>query len=134
MNHDRTITLWINQSNLLWSRLQTASAIEAGSLAAAYNILPSHKCWSVALLIAASLLLFGVLLLMMRDVQYLDAIRKYTAADVVIPKPAKRMWSWDAWKTDDTGSFDPREFGGRHVGFFSIVLLILINVAAIWCF
>jgi hypothetical protein len=138
MNHDKAISLWINHINLLWSRLKTASAIEGASLAAAYKIYgEKHIVWAVILLVVATLLLFGVLLLMMRDVQYVDAIKTSVNQSCSIPEPPIKESRWHVWKTareKDDKCFEWEKIGGRQVGFLMIVVLMLSNVIAIICF
>jgi len=134
MKQDQIVSLWINHTNLLWSRLQTASAIEAGVLAAAYQIHDLHKYWASILLIVAVLLLIGVLLLMTRDVQHLDAFKKSSDDGNAIPAPPENLSILDVhktWKIPDGGI---RRIGGRHIGFAMIVVLIVLDIIAAWCF
>jgi hypothetical protein len=127
MNNDHAASLWMNHSNLLWSRLQTASVIEGGALTAAYAIHDLHKYWAALLLIVAMLLLLAVLFLMMRDTQYMDAFKNAKDDPSIIPTPPTDKPIWDACKIP---GYDIRRIQGRHVGFFIMVLLIVVNFIA----
>ena len=139
MKQDRIVKLWINHTNLLWSRLQTASVIEGGALAAAYQIQCQHKYWASALLIVAALLIFGVLLLLARDAQYIDAINSVNESEndekiPIIPAPPKDLSIWDFSKTFEIPDGDIRKIGGRHIGFTMLSILIILNIIAAWRF
>jgi hypothetical protein len=135
---NRMVKLWTNHVNLLWSRFKTASAIEAGSLSGAYTIHDLHPNWAAILLLIAAALLFGVLLLMMRDVQYGDAIKKAKKDDSPIPTPDEDLLTLEAWKIgDDKNNKKPfriSQIGGRHIGFCMILILIGLNFLAAWRF
>ena len=73
-SREEAFQLWLEQNRLMWSRVQTVTATEAGVLTGAFAI------WKNGYLGLASLLLFvggcvvvGVSLLMARDAQYMAA-------------------------------------------------------------
>ena len=66
-------TFWNNQSNLLWSRLQTISLIHSGALAAWYVV--RNEWFADYLVYVAILLTAFIALIMFRDAQYMDAAR-----------------------------------------------------------
>jgi hypothetical protein len=131
---EQKISLWINHNNLLWSRFQTASVIEGGALAAAYQIYNLHKYWASALLILAELLLFLVLLLMCRDVLHIKSFEPLDKEADLPSSTEKPIWQ----PIDDT--FDIlregkwKEIRGRHIGLIMIGALIAFNVIAALCF
>jgi hypothetical protein len=62
------------QSLLMWSRVRTASAIEAGAVIGAYKTwVDGHSLVASAVLVAAAVLLGAVAALMNRDAQYMSA-------------------------------------------------------------
>jgi hypothetical protein len=130
MKHEQQVALWIYQNNLLWSRLQTASIIEGGVLAGAYQIHDSHKYWASVLLVVGALLLFGVLLIINRDIQHADIIRESKDADPCIPKPPEGLSIFDFCRTCEIPDNDLRRIGGRHVTIAMILILILLNTLA----
>jgi hypothetical protein len=77
MNPDRADSLWSSQSTLLWSKLQTISAIEVGTVIGAYNLWKScENGWLILLLLTANWFLFLIWILMCRDRTYLDLFQK----------------------------------------------------------
>lgn len=86
MNPDDAISFWQAQSKLMWSRIQTASVIEAGSLAGWYKVCgDKHPDLAVAILLLGAGLLVVVSLLMRRDSQYMYACE--AVAKVRMPSP-----------------------------------------------
>lgn len=67
------VQLWIHQSGLLWSRLQTISAIQVGALAGWWFLRDKELWLSNGLLVAAVALIGLVWGLMERDIKYMDA-------------------------------------------------------------
>ena len=105
LNADAFSRLWSNQVNLFWSRIQTASAIEAGTLGGAYSLWKSqHPIFVLLLLVLAIWLLVLVWLMMTRDIDYQDAFRKLAKIDLVPGLPK-----------------------GRWVGYISVWTLIIVN-------
>lgn len=105
MSSESAALLWINQSNLFWSRLQTVSAIEAGTLAAVYTLWnDKHKIILILISILAIWLLCLVGLLMTRDEKYL----KLFEAPALIKRPDGIL-------------------KGRDVGYLILFSLMVIN-------
>jgi hypothetical protein len=79
---------WRFQSGQMWSRLQTASFIEAGVLTAWYSLY-QIKSFTLGLLVLAvgAILLIIVGLLMRRDSQYMQACERKIGPS--FPKPDK---------------------------------------------
>ena len=70
-------TLWASQSTLLWSKLQTISAVEVGTLVGAYYLWKGNETgFLILLLLIANWFLFLTWLLMLRDWTYLDHFRE----------------------------------------------------------
>ena|SRR3990167_3217774 len=91
MDEYDAVSFWQAESKLMWSRIQTASAIEAGTLAGWYKIrADKHLGPAVAILIVGAILLVIVSLLMKRDSQYMDACEKIAGSR--IPKPAPPLF------------------------------------------
>jgi len=67
------IQLWIHQSNLLWSRLQTVSAIQVGAFTGWYFLKENDPCLAFLLVGLAFFLTLLVVGIVNRDVAYLDA-------------------------------------------------------------
>lgn len=87
MAEDDMVSFWQAQSNLMWSRVQTASVIEAGTLAGWYKVWgDKHLGLALAVLLLGVGLLVVVSLLMHRDSQYMDACER--VASNRIPKPS----------------------------------------------
>lgn len=86
MSDNDAVTLWQFQSKLMWSRIQTATVIEAGVLGGWYQLWESGRsALTVAILLLGAALLLVVSLLMRRDSQYMTACE--TRAGDRIPKP-----------------------------------------------
>lgn len=128
---EQKISLWINHNNLLWSRFQTASVIEGGALAAAYQIYGPHKYWASALLILAALLLFFVLLLMCRDVIYIKHFETSINDKSSILSPTEPpIWQPICDTIDVLRNGKWKEIRGRNVGLIMIGVLIAFNAIA----
>ena len=106
MSPDTAAASWSKQSEMLWSRLQTVSAIEAGTIAAIYQLWKDdQKVFLVVTLIFASCLIFLISLLMVRDGAYLEAFR------------------------DKAGIDRPKGFlRGRVIGYVMMFSLIVVNL------
>lgn len=71
----------------MWSRVQTVTAIEGGTLAAWYKVwTDKHFCLSIVLPLVGAVLLFGVWMLMKRDAQYMDCYQKIAGDKIPIPE------------------------------------------------
>lgn len=85
MNEDNVINFWLEQSKLMWGRVQTISAVEAGSLSGWFVIYKDHQLLATGLLVLATLLLVLLALLMRRDADYMAACESEYPS--LIPKP-----------------------------------------------
>jgi hypothetical protein len=82
MDPDKAADMWCEQSKLLWSRIKTASVIEAATLVAAYTLWRNNNSLlSCAILIVSCMLLFRVMKLMKRDQQYLKVFQELAKFD-----------------------------------------------------
>lgn len=74
---------WFDKSAHMWSRIKTVSAIEAGTLAAAWYALYEAKHFGLALsvILLATVLLIVVALLTHRDKQYMDALENIAGSE-----------------------------------------------------
>jgi len=88
MTENNVAGFWQAQSKLMWSRVQTASVIEAGALVGWYRLWEDgHLCFAIAILGLGALLLAVVSLLMRRDSQYMDACEKFEPKVIPSPNP-----------------------------------------------
>jgi cytochrome c oxidase subunit IV len=82
---------WQEQSRMLWSRIQTASTVEAAVVVGAYTLWAAKRSGlAAALLFFGALLLVIVSLLAWRDGQYLQAIQD-KLGDHNMPQPKKLL-------------------------------------------
>jgi hypothetical protein len=117
MHEDDVLSFWRAQSELMWSRVQTASVIEAGTLAGWYKVLgDKHLVLAPAILGLGALLLVVVSLLMRRDSQYMDACE--TVAPNRIPEPNSAFLG----------------LSGRKLAFALPLLLGICNLILVWRF
>jgi hypothetical protein len=130
MKREEKVSLWINHNNLLWSRFQTASVIEGGALAGAYQIHESHKYWAFILMLLAAFLPFGLLLIMSRDVLHIDAFRKLNDDEPMPPVDDKPIWRPICDANDKLHCEKWGKFKGRDVGLLMIGVLVIFNMAA----
>ena len=108
MKPETAATLWVEQSKMLWSRIKTASVIEAATLTAVYKLWnDDRKVTQIpeTVLIFSSLVLFCVIFLMIRDRQYMEVFNKLAEFE----------------KPKDGGS-------GLRIGVLAIMILIFFNV------
>ena len=113
---------WFAQSQLLWSRLKTASVIEAAALTASYKLWSDeHPIAALGLLLVAIILLILVGLLMHRDGQYMDDLRERT-------KPK------DSSESDFPNPKRLIGLRGRDVGCIAIGVLVVCNLLAMFWF
>ena len=105
--------------------------IEGGVLAAAYQIHDLHKYWASVLLIMAASLLFFVLLIMSRDILYIEAFWK-SIDDDTIPNSNDKHIGQPICETIgilSNGEWD--KVKGRHVGLMMMIgILIIIDLIA----
>lgn len=81
---------WLKTSYQMWSRIQTVTAIEAGTLVGWYSLQKSgDSALALALLLFAMLLLICMSLLMFRDGQYMCAFEDACGTD--FPRVAKPL-------------------------------------------
>jgi len=86
MFEEDAVAFWQFQSKLMWSRIQTATVIEAGVLGGWYQLWrANYSRLAVAILVLGAVLLLVVSLLMHRDSQYMKTCE--TRAGERIPKP-----------------------------------------------
>ncbi len=89
MTKEEAATFFLEESRLMWNRVQTATAIEAGALAGWYKVWTDKQFnLSIILLIVGAVLLFGVSLLMKRDAQYMDCCEKIAGDKLPTPEKA----------------------------------------------
>jgi hypothetical protein len=100
------VQIWIHQSNLLWSRLQTITAIQVGAFTGWYFLREKNLCMANGLLGLAILLIICVGFLMYRDTRYMDHF-----GSTILPSSIRNAF--------------PR---GRDVGYFLLGVLALSNV------
>jgi len=111
MYQDDLVSFWQAQSKLMWSRVQTASVIEAGTLTGWYKVwLDNHPCLALAILLLGACLLVVVSLLMYRDSQYMAACEE--KAEDRIPKPKDALLG----------------LSGRHIAVCLPLLLAVMNI------
>ena len=103
---DTNTLLWIHQSNLLWSRLQTISAIQVGAFTGWYFLREKNICMANGLLGLAIILIICVGFLMYRDARYMDHF-----GSTILPESIRNAY--------------PR---GRDVGYFLLGVLALSNL------
>ena len=72
---DLNVQIWIHQSNLLWSRLQTISAIQVGAFTGWYFLRGKDLWLANSLLILTILLLILFVPIFYRDIYYLKKFR-----------------------------------------------------------
>ena len=76
MTKEEAVKFWREQSNLMWSRIQTAAVVEAGGLTGWYHLFfkdtPFGFCSSLVMLGFSGILLLVLSVLMRRDAQYMD--------------------------------------------------------------
>ena|ERR1043165_7149303 len=79
MSPDKAADLWAMQSQMLWSRIKTASVVEAGTVTAVYTLWNGyHKdpSFPIVLLFFSIALLICIIFLMRRDNLYMEMFRK----------------------------------------------------------
>jgi uncharacterized membrane protein len=83
------VKLWMEQSRLFWSRLQSVTALHTGVLAGWYIIKKDNNewLWLAPFLLALGILLSAfILVIMCRDGQYMNAMRDKAGVDI-FPHP-----------------------------------------------
>ena len=85
------LKLWMEQSKLYWSRLQTSAAIETGILLAWWQIKDAkeHAWLNIPLLILGSVLHCCILAILERDGAYVDVLREYSNRAFPVTKRAE---------------------------------------------
>ena len=66
---------WMRQSELFWSRLQSATVLHSGVLIAWYQIHPSDKLLRLGVLLVGIIISLFLIGIMRRDAVYLDKIK-----------------------------------------------------------
>lgn len=111
MTPDDALKFWLEQSELMWSRVQTIAVIEASTLGAWYVLILAEKFHLArAILLVGLLLLIAVSLLMLRDGQYMNACEK--EAGYNFPNVAKPFLG----------------LKGRYIAFGIPLALALVNI------
>ena len=98
MTREEAVKFWREQSNLMWSRIQTAAVVEAGGLTGWYYLFfkeTSFGFWVSLLILGFSGILLLILsVLMRRDAQYMDHCGKI--AGNKLPRPTKKpLFGWN---------------------------------------
>lgn len=106
------VKLWMQQSQLFWSRLQSAALLHTGILAGWYTIKNNHPRLGIGLLALGFAISFFLLFIMRRDGQYMDSIRNR----------APNAFPW-------TGADAPN---GRLCGMIIVGLLMLCELTLIF--
>ena len=108
--------LFYEQNKLLWSRLQTAYLVEAGTLTAFYVLLKDRQP-EIALgtCILGSVLLFVLLLILVRDVQFHTAMRQWLPLATISP----------TWRT--------LGIRGKYFAIVIPIVLIVANAILVLC-
>lgn len=90
MTPNEAVKGWFDKSAHMWSRIKTVSAIEAGTLAAAWYALSQvkHTGLAVSVILLATILLIVVALLTYRDKQYMDALQRIAGSEFPVVSPA----------------------------------------------
>ena len=104
------LKLWMEQSKLFWSRLQSAAVLHTAVLAGWYTLGPTHPRLRCALLFLGLILSVFLLAIMVRDARYLDSLRGKVGA-LHFPY---------------TGSDNPK---GRDCGYIIVGILMVAEVA-----
>jgi hypothetical protein len=74
MTEENIVKFWLEQSKLMWGRVQTISAVEAGALSAWYVLYDDkHPLLATGILVLDTLMLGFLALLMRRDAAYMSA-------------------------------------------------------------
>jgi len=96
MTGEEALRFWREQSDLMWSRIRTATVIEAGGLTGWYNLYfnkeayqPLSFWFSVSLLFLTCFLLLILTLLMERDAQYMNRCQEIASDKMPKPKNAR---------------------------------------------
>ena len=99
--------VWAEQSKMLWSRLQTVTAIQTGVFAAWYFMRDKNFFLAPATVCLGMFLTTMILLIMQRDTVYLDFYR-----NEFVRQPPKPIGE---------------DYSGRSLGFFMIKVLLVAN-------
>ena len=114
MRKEDAVALWKFQSQLMWSRTQTAAIIEAGTLAGWYKLFEEkHLLIAQFLLGFGAIIIIGILILMKRDSQFLDRIRDENEQE--IPRPSDPIFG----------------LAGRRVAFILLYFIAICNLILI---
>lgn len=113
--HSEMVSTWNHQSRLLWSRIQTAIAVEIPILVAWYRLLASKPHWlAIVILGFGFLLLDAISLWMWRDAQYMEECERQ--AGDYIPK------------LDPLIRIGPVRLRGRDIGQLVVICFALANL------
>lgn len=105
------LNLWMQQSQLFWSRLQTATALHTAVLTGWYFIKPEEKILKISLL-GIGIVISGLILrIMIRDSQYMEAMKEKSKDDLHWPPQSC--------------------FGGRRCGYLLVIVFIIIEFTLI---
>lgn len=86
------MSYYLHQDHLMWSRIQTVIAVQAGSLGGAYTIRQDSPYIAVLLMVLGVILTVLLYFLLKRDEQIRDVIEKFMGSPFpLIPEP-----SWPA--------------------------------------
>lgn len=95
------VKLWMEQSKLFWSRLQTAAAIQTGTFVGFYKISTSDKVGihflNYPLLTLAIGLLVLIIRIMMKDAEYSDALARSSGFSFPAPENRNRAGKYSGY-------------------------------------
>ncbi len=101
MTREEAVKFWREQSNLMWSRIQTAAVVEAGGLTGWYHLFFKNTHFgffsSLAVLGLSGLLLLVISVLMKRDAQYMDRCGEI-AGNKLPRTTGKPLFGWNGRK------------------------------------
>lgn len=115
MPNKDAIALWQSQSKLMWSRIQTATVIEAAVIGGWYQLWNAHRsALAIAILILGAFFLLVVSYLMHRDGQYMTACESLVGSSMPDPGPPRL------------------KLKGRQIAYIVPIILALCDIALIF--
>jgi hypothetical protein len=113
MTPDEAVKFWLEESKLMWSRVQTVSALEAATVGGWYAT-KSDPNLGLAIMGVGTFLMLLICLLMKRDAQFMHACQ--AIAGDKMPPVAKPLFG----------------LRGRHIAVIIPIVLVLANAFAIY--